>query len=73
MSKRNVDKCRQEDGQIRRDEVDDEHLLNKCNVMVFFCFVVFKLGKSFGHSSKDSTCNGENGRKQNSRNENLTC
>lgn len=46
MRKRDVDECRQEDGQIRSNKIDDKHLLDKGDIVLFFGFVVFKDCKS---------------------------
>lgn len=73
MCKWDIDERRQENGQVRRDEVYDEHFLDESDVVLFFGLVIFKLRKSFRYSSKNRTCDRQNGRKKDGGDENLTC
>jgi len=60
-SERNVDECSQEDGEVRRDEVQDENLLGESNFVGAVCFVVFVFGELGREVRKDAQENRHEG------------
>ena len=51
--KRNVDECRQKDGEIRRNEVQHEDLLSQRRLIAIFRLVILIIGQPSGETGQD--------------------